>query len=279
MNEISTMPSALTQWLSEREDLENIRFLTEFPPVKKAVPLRKVTVAVGFEKIIVSDNFEASDEENILGENEYCREAEITLRFSIHAPYSMGGEACHEAFADIVDCLTFDSGLDIVTSGCGKITEDRDTDAFVLNATAAVKANLCPAAQTSLEFPSFLDKTLLCGSHIRNTDIHLSPEQQTRLNEPYISGTYLGTGAGERHFDLGFAPAAVIVCAEGMPPAVTDEGTDKVMCALGIRGSGTMGIETVDDGFKVTNGESFTLAGAFSSLNEAGTVYTYVALR
>ena len=47
MNEISAMPAAIRDWLAQREELSDMVFYTEYPPVRKAVPLRKVTVAVG----------------------------------------------------------------------------------------------------------------------------------------------------------------------------------------------------------------------------------------
>ena len=144
MSEISALPSNIVAWLKERSELSHIKFLTEFPAIKKAVPLKNTTVAVGIQSMEIVDSFTENDE-GVLVENEYCRQAKIRLRLSIHAPYSSGGEACHDAFTDIIDCLTFASGLDILNSGCDGIVSDRDTDAFVLSAWATVNASLCPA--------------------------------------------------------------------------------------------------------------------------------------
>lgn len=276
MNEISAMPSSIAEWLSEREELSHIRFLTEFPPVKKAVPLRKITVAVGIHSVVIMDSFEQRDEDNVLENEEYCRQAEITLRFSIHAPFSLGGSACHDAFADIIDCLTFDSGLDITESGCDVIKEDRDTDALVLTARAKVNASLCPAQSTDLVFPSFLDKTLLCGSHIRNTAIHLSEAQQEYLAEPITAGAYSGMGQSMRTINLGFRPAAVFVFAGGMP-FIT--GSAQAYSAFAAGESGSLGLEITADGFRVKNGSTYAVSGITPCLNETGTGYVYIAFR
>lgn len=273
MNEISAMPSAIAEWLSGREELSRIRFLTEFPPVKKAVPLKKVTVAVGISSIIINDTFEQSEDTSILETEEYCRSALITLRFSIHAPFSQGGKACHEAFADIIDCLTFDSGLDITESGCGLITSDRDTQALVLTATAKVNTSLCPAQSTDLIFPSFLDKTLLCGSHIRNDEIHLSSAEKAYLGQPFTGGTYTGTGAASRSISLGFRPAAIILFAPGMP----FEQGGRFYSGFGFGGGATEGLEITQSGFRVTDSSSG--AGTGACFNEAGITYTYMAFR
>lgn len=276
MNEISAMPANIAEWLSGREELSHIKFLTEFPPVKKAVPLRRITVAVGIHSIVIQDAFEQRDEESVLETEEYCRRAEITLRFSIHAPFSLGGNACHQAFADIIDCLTFDSALDITESGCDLIREDRDTEALVLTARARVNSSLCPAQSTDLVFSSFLDKTLLCGSHIRNTAIHLSASQQAYLASPFIIGAYSGMGQSMRTIDLGFRPAAVCVMAGGMP-YITASG--QAYSALAAGESGSLGLEITDGGFRVKNGATHAVSGVSPYLNEAGTGYVYLAFR
>lgn len=279
MNEMSAMPSAVAQWLSEQEELKPVRFLTEYPPVRKAVPLKKVTVAVGIGEIVIEDAFGESDEENVLSENEYCRRARIKLTFSIHSPYSLGGEGCHNAFADIIDALTFNSGLEITSSGCGDITEDRDTDAFVLNAHTIVNTLLCPAQSTSLVFPSFLDKTLLCGSHIRDESIHLSEEQQTYLNQPAATGTYTGNGSSSRAVSLGFRPVAVMVYCGGIPFIINNSSEYKIYFGIATGESGSPGISITDNGFRVASGSGLSDHGSVPCLNEAGTSYSYVAFR
>ena len=272
---MSAMPSRIAEWLSEREELSDIIFLTEFPPVRKAVPLKKVTVAVGIQSIVISDRFDLEQ----TGDDEYCRAAEITLRFSIHAPFSMGGAACHEAFADITDCLTFDSGLDIIESGCELIKADRDTEALVLGARAVVRTSLCPAQSGSIQFPSFIDKTLLCGSHIRNEDIHVSPSQKEFLDEPFVTGTYSGMGQGTRTIDIGFTPSLVIVFAGGLPSHTFSGSALFSYTGIALQGNGTNGLEITQNGFRIKNGASYAGGNCTPLLNEAGTGYSYIAVR
>ena len=47
MSTISVLPSQIANWLSEQTRLSGIRFITEYPAVKKEIPLKRVTVAVG----------------------------------------------------------------------------------------------------------------------------------------------------------------------------------------------------------------------------------------
>lgn len=280
MSEISALPSNIVAWLKEREELSYINFLTEFPAIKKAVPLKNTTVAVGIRSMEIVDSFTENDE-GVLIENEYCRQAKIRLRLSIHAPYSSGGEACHDAFTDIIDCLTFASGLDIISSGCEEIVSDRDTDAFVLSAWATVNASLCPASSSSLDFPSFINKELLCGSHINNSAIHLSEEQQTYLTEPFVTGTYFGMGNASRSISLGFRPSVVIVAGLGLPFMSFDSVTNQyyTTAALGITDGTSLGISLTSTGFTVKNGDSTVVRSCSPKLNEGGTTYFYLAFR
>lgn len=279
MSDLSALPSDIVGWLSEREDLEYIKFLTEFPPIKKAVPLKKTTVAVGIKEMQIVDAFTENDE-GVLERNEFCRNAKITLRLSIHAPYSAGGSACHDAFTDIIDCLTFDSGLYIITSGCDGITSDRDTDAFVLTAWAQIEANLCPAAATELNFPSFLDKDLLCGSHIRNTEIHVSPEQLEFLNSPFETGSYFGTGTASQTINLGFQPRMVFVGQLGAPMIKIDydNHTAKSTGAVSTRSYASLGLEITESGFRINNSDT-PYGGVSPLMNEPGKTYFYFVVR
>lgn len=273
---MSALPANVARWLREREELEDMVILTEFPPVKKAVPLRKVTVAVGIKAIEIGDSFAASEREN--EENEYCRNAEITLNFSVHAPYGMGGEACHSAFATIIDCLTFDSGLEITGSGCGRMSEDRETEALVLGAWVRIRANLCPAQSSDIVFPSFFDKTLLCGSHIRNEDIHLSAGQKAFLDSPLVTGTFIGSGEAQRKIPLGFSPYLVFVAAQDMPLVYDNSGVPTALFGMAGGSFSTLGVSAAPDGFYVRRAGSPS-AGTVPDMNAAGTVYCYAAIR
>jgi len=252
MSEISALPANIVEWLKEREELADIRFLTEFPAIKKAVPLKHTTVAVGIESMEIVDSFVENDE-GVLVENEFCRQAKIKLRLSIHAPFSAGGEECHDAFTDIIDCLTFASGLDILYSGCDDIVSDRDTDAFVLSAWAMVNASLCPAETSSLDFPSFISKDLLCGSHIVNEDIHVSQEQKLKLDSPFYAASYFGTGESSRTIGLAFKPSLILIIRDGMPLIESDfsAGCNYTLAAIGFNGRASMGLEYAGNGFKV----------------------------
>ena len=85
------MPKEIATWLSAQTSVfGNIKFLTEFPPIPKATPLRQTIVSVGLESVKITDSFTENSEGELVPE-EYCRHADIKIRFSIYVPYSAGG--------------------------------------------------------------------------------------------------------------------------------------------------------------------------------------------
>ena len=75
------MPKDIADWLSAQTKIfGNIKFLTEFPAQPKATPLRKTIVSVGLESVKITDFFTENNEGELVPE-EYCRLAEIKVRF------------------------------------------------------------------------------------------------------------------------------------------------------------------------------------------------------
>ncbi|MDR1409852.1 MAG: hypothetical protein LBJ12_06265 [Oscillospiraceae bacterium] len=283
MSAISAMPAQIAQWLGQQAPLTGIVFIPEYPAVKKAVPLRQAIVAVGLENAAITDKFVANDN-GILEQQEYCRTAKLRIRLGIHAPYSLGGEYCHSVFTKVTDCLTFGSDLEITQSAAGRITSDRDTDAFVLDCYFDVTADFCPAESSDLTFPSFISKDLLCGSHISNNDIHFSGTEKQKFTQPFVTGAYTGTDAATRSVTLGFAPRLVIVFAQDFPPTAAASGTTSQASYWGIAAASaaaikTQGILLTATGFQVMSAGTQTIRNVLARLNEAGLGYGYIAWR
>ena len=275
MSEISALPGAIADWLGSQEALEGIRFTTEYPAQRKSVPLACTIVSVGIDSVAITDTF-VENGGGVLERDEYCRNALIKIRLGVHAPFSEGGERCYDAFTDVIDTLTFASDLEIVQSGAGGVSADRDTDAFVLEAWIEVRANLCPAASCEVQFASFMNKDLLCGSHITDPDIHLSAAQRDYLSAPVVTGSYFGTGSSSRAVSLGFSPQALFVAAQGSPGCVYDSATGrtKVYSASASRQAGSPGLSISANGFSLN---SVAAGNCEPCLNEAGADYFYVA--
>lgn len=276
MDSIVSLPQRIVEWLSIQEDMTDLKFFVEYPPVNKAVPLRHAIVAVGIESINIEDKFAANDD-NVLERQEYCRLAKIKANLSICVPFSQGGQACHDIFTRIADALTFRTNLNIAESGCTEIKSDRNTDALVMTGWFLMEADFCPAESTDENYICFLDKELLCGSHIRNDVIHVTEGDKQRWNEPFASGNYLGTGTSSKTVNLGFMPSLVLVFAGGMPAVTIDFGnsTAKTYFAVSAE-AGLNGVELTSQGFRVSMPIS---GGVTASMNQSGLVYSYIAFK
>lgn len=277
MDSIVSLPIKIVEWLGEQEDMQDISFFVEYPPINKAVPLRKAIVAVGIENIEITDKFVANDD-GVLERQEYCRSAAITANLSICVPFSKGGQACHDIFTRIADALTFRTNLNIEKSGCEDIDSDRDTDALVMNGWFLMNADFCPAVSTDENYASFLDKELLCGSHIRNDTIHVTAEDKEKWNEPSAIGFYLGNGSSSRSVKVGFAPQLIILMAASKPPMTIDfaNSTAKNYFAMANPSTNSLGIELTSTGFKLSNSSSGSVT---ADLNSAGVSYIYIAYK
>lgn len=280
MSAISAMPAEIVQWLREQEPLSAISFMTEYPARKKAIPLKSAIVAVGIQSVNLTDSFVENDE-GVLEENEYCRVATIRIKLGIHVPFSQGGAMCHSVFTDIMDCLTFATDLRITKSGCNNVAADRDTDAFVLEGYIDITADFCPAQSTDIRFASFMNKELLCGSHISNAALHFTAEEKERFSAPFVSGSYFGTGAATRSIALAFTPSVVLVFAVDLPPVMANFSAGTALAYWGIATAGgqTQGIELGSKSFRLLSASSQTIGTSSPRLNEAGTSYYYIAYK
>lgn len=276
MDSIVSLPQRIVEWLSSQEDMSDIKFFVEYPPVNKAVPLRRIIVAVGIDNIEIVDKFVANDD-GVLERQEYCRLARIKANLSICVPFSKGGHKCHDIFTRITNALTFRTNLNILESGCVQIKSDRDTDALVMTGWFLMEADFCPAESTDENFASFLDKELMCGSHIRNETIHVTQSDKQKWNEQFVVGSYFGSGESTQTVELGFRPSFVFAFVPGFPSVRVNftAATAKTYFAIGSEFS-TSGVVLTEKGFRITSG---TVGGATLALNELGISYSYIAFK
>ncbi len=276
---ISAMPLDIANWLNEQtEAFSDILFVTEFPPVPKATPLHRTVVSVGLENVKISDYF-VENSEGELVPAEYCRLAEIKLRFSIYVPYSSGGTACHEAFTRIVDCLNFKSDLNLKNSTCQPINSDRETDAFVMKSFIDIEAQFCPAESGDIQYESFLPKTFFCGSHINDSSKHLSPGEREKWNSSIVTGTYFGTDEASVSFSLGFKPRIVIVSIINLPLFYTQGTASYCLAGIATPNCPGAGVEITENGFRIIQNSSQNNADTYTKLNRLGYDYNYIAIK
>ncbi|MBQ5824698.1 MAG: hypothetical protein IIW48_07805 [Clostridia bacterium] len=274
------MPKEIATWLSKQTSLfSNIKFLTEFPAIPKATPLRQTIVSVGLESVKISDFFTENNNGELVPA-EYCRLADIKIRFSIYVPYSSGGTACHEAFTKIVDCLNFKSDLNLKESGCGAISADRDTDAFVMKSWVIVEAQFCPAESSAIQYESFMPKNFFCGTHINDSSIHVTQTEKDAWGKKPVMGTFFGTDENDQSIRLGFKPKFLIICIASYPPFwVESNGNSHCCAAVASEHYTSTGVSLTSTGFKVTQNSTTVEGTTKVELNRLGDEYSFIAFR
>lgn len=278
---ISLMPQSIVNWLSRISDLKSITFMTEYPPQAKAVPLRNSIVSVGLAKVTITDIFR-ENEDGELVRDEYCRQADIHIVLGIHVPDSSGGNKCHEVFSKVVDYLTFQTDLNIVSSTCGHVNSDRNTESLVMDADIHVSAEFCPADETGLNFTSFLSKTFFCKNHMEDTVIHVSQAEKDRWDDRSVTGSYTGSGGSSKTITLGFKPRFVFAFALGAPPFGVDFENKTAISYCGYSASDSHGsscIQCTSTGFKALNGSAYEVDNVTPCLNSTGITYYYFAVK
>jgi hypothetical protein len=275
------MPQSIVDWLKKINDLKSITFMTEYPPQAKAVPLRNSIVSVGLAEVKISDIFR-ENEDGELVRDEYCRQADIHIVLGIHVPDALGGSTCHEVFSKVVDYLTFSSDLNIISSTCGHVTSDRNTESLVMNADIHIASEFCPADETGINFESFSSKTFFCKHHMDDTVIHVSADDRDRWDFPCVTGSYVGSGTASRTISLGFQPRFIIAFCSGSPPLGIDFDKKSAITYFGysITGNkGTNSVETTTNGFKVFNSSTYEVDNVTPALNSVGYTYFYFAFK
>lgn len=278
---ISGMPQSIVNWLNKINDLKSITFMTEYPPQAKAVPLKNSIVSVGLAEVRITDLFRENEKGDLV-RDEYCRQADIHIVLGIHVPDALGGSTCHEVFSKVVDYLTFSSDLNIVSSTCGHVTSDRNTESLVMNADIHIASEFCPADETGINFESFTSKTFFCKHHMDDSLIHVSPEDRNLWETPCVTGTYIGSGDSTRTIKLGFHPKFVFAFALGYSPIGIDFEQKSGIAYFGYSVTdthGSNGVETTSNGFKVLSSSTYKVDNVTPMLNASGSVYFYYAVK
>ncbi len=278
---ISGMPQSIVNWLKTISDLENITFMTEYPPTPKAVPLKNSIVSVGLAEVQITDLFHENEEGELI-RDEYCRKADIHIVLGIHVPDSLGGSMCHEVFSKVVDYMTFSSDLNIVSSTCDHVTSDRNTESLVMDADIHIAAEFCPADETGLNFSSFTDKTFFCKNHMLDTLLHIKDGERELWTNPCMIGAYIGSGSSSRTINLGFEPRFAFCFALGSGAVGIDfeNQLGKIYFAYSINAErGSSGMVIKSNGIQVHNGTGYKYQNAYPLLNEVGTTYIYYAVK
>ena len=128
----------------------------------------------------------------------------------------------------------------------------------------------------NLKLDSFLQ------SHVENLTLHMTTEQNSWVNQPFVSGTYAGNGAATQSIQLGFQPALLFIFGQGYGPIELDTVSNVPHVHFGVAadGFGSSGVALTSAGFTVTQAQAEPLAGMSKiCMNQNGIAYRYFALK
>jgi len=117
----------------------------------------------------------------------------------------------------------------------------------------------------------------ICGTHIADTNIHITSEERTLWTTQCVQGTYFGSGGTQNEIILGFQPKAVIVFSYNKPLGITS--TSDCYAAIATQYINSVGIELTTTGFKVYQGTTYSVDGITPRFNVSGLDYAYVAFK
>ncbi|HOA33046.1 MAG TPA: hypothetical protein PKO20_00390 [Clostridiales bacterium] len=146
-----SLPNTLRTWLTMHLSSKGYVFMTEFPNMYKQVPLRVPTIVIG----VKSSEIKQKKDEN--GENvPGVKEMTAALDITIHMPVRQGGMTCHKIFSEIADLLLFNTNLDIVEIGSGKIKYMRITESLRMPGFVKIKADITADPEKEYTSPLLL---------------------------------------------------------------------------------------------------------------------------
>lgn len=125
-----------------------------------------------------------------------------------------------------------------------------------------------------------IDNTV--GSHISDTDIHLSADQKAKLEEPFVIETLIGTGEATRTVNLSFTPKMIIVLAGDKYPVGTDQyGTHYFYFGIATQTKCTSGLSLSGNTLTLTQNKNYQpdLGVSLPFFNEGGTRYMLVIFK
>ncbi len=115
----------------------------------------------------------------------------------------------------------------------------------------------------------------ILGTHIKDSDIHLTASEKDRVSEPFeVSVTY-GTGTSSSVLSAGFVPRMAIVFKTGASPVREMNGYPYVNFAVATQKGTSGGAELLND--TLTLKQSTVLEnGVFYNMNELYALYVVI---
>ncbi len=124
---------------------------------------------------------------------------------------------------------------------------------------------------------SIIDSTL--GSHTKNSEIHLTSAEKSRISSPFQVVQHLGTGEESIVVNLSFEPKLVLIQKKNSPSVAHETSGDVINGGFVVPGfGGTKGLSLTGSRLSLSYSASMS-GGARANFNESGIQYIIVAFK
>ena len=126
---------------------------------------------------------------------------------------------------------------------------------------------------------SIIDQVV--GTHVNDSDKHLSETDRTLLEDYVTTGSFTGTGSPNGNIALSFKPKAVFIYMKNKPLVEYDATNGYMLCnsAVVTNSGASVGISLSGKIVTVSQSQSDATDGVFLNLYKNNTQYNYIALR
>ena len=234
------------------------------------IPLKKIYLSFVPEKNTVN----YFDDET----KEYCQKNEATIRMTCYYPLKYLASDTHVLLEQVLAFLNEKYITEISGYTIGETEYDTDVKSFRIISRIFYESEVCPAQGSENENIA-VPYNFFCKSHVTDNDIHITAEEHSRYNEPFVTGTYTGIGYDiERVTELGFRPKLLFIFRPGYPAAVFNSTILHLStyCGFAFGGKCSKNVHLTSTGFYVLDRQTSVNE---TLLNEDGITYAYVAFK
>ncbi len=209
---------------------------------------------------------------------EFCQRCSIIIRLNCYAPLRRKSVATHALTETVLDFLVDSFPDEIKSFTIGDTEYDDVVNAFKVTSRIYFEYETC-AAEGSTSDAVTVPKNFFCKTHVTDTTVHVTEEEHNYLSEPFVTGSYTGSGSDLEHaITLGFKPRILFIFRNSYHPTEYDASAAVQKNYIGFT-SGTKrskGINLLSDGFSVTQ---FEEGATQTLLNISNVTYNYIAFK
>ncbi len=208
---------------------------------------------------------------------ELCQKCSITIRLNCFAPMRRKSVATHALVEAVLDFITDSFPEEIKGFIIGDTEYDDVVKAYRITSELYFEYEACAAEGSSSDAVT-VPKNFFCKSHVIDSTVHITQQEHAYINEPFVTGSYVGTGMGELSVIIDFKPRALIVFRNSYHPTEYDlsVGIHKNYIGFTAGSRRSKALKLISDGFTVTQADDVDTQ---TLLNSQDVTYNYIAFK